>query len=83
MQRKKAARAKLKNFSSKQRLRKAGEDSVLIGCPYCAESFRLPVDKGNGDSQTFVYDCAVCCRPILVKLTVDDDGVISGYGEAE
>ncbi len=40
-------------------------------CPYCGEPLTLLVDESAGP-QAYVEDCAVCCRPIEVRL--DDDG---------
>jgi hypothetical protein len=34
----------------------------------------LPVDLVGGDSQDFVQDCEVCCRPWLVRVRLDEDG---------
>jgi Cysteine-rich CPXCG len=48
-------------------------DSVLIHCPYCGEPIEILVD-GSVDSQHYIEDCQVCCRPIEVAVTVDEDG---------
>ncbi|QBB69390.1 CPXCG motif-containing cysteine-rich protein [Pseudolysobacter antarcticus] len=48
-------------------------DFVNLTCPYCGESFETPVDSSAG-SQRYVEDCAVCCRPIEVFVSVDDAG---------
>jgi len=44
-----------------------------IDCPYCGESYDTTVDLSSGD-QHYVEDCAVCCRPIVLVLSLDDDG---------
>jgi hypothetical protein len=54
---------------------------VAIHCPYCGESFETSVDLSAG-SQSYVEDCAVCCRPIEVRLTVSDDGELLGVSTA-
>jgi transcription elongation factor Elf1 len=46
---------------------------VTLDCPYCGESFASQVDVSAG-AQTYVEDCAVCCRPIVVVFHVDDSG---------
>jgi len=46
---------------------------VDVDCPYCGESIGLLVDTSAGP-QEYVEDCAVCCRPMTVRLTVDRDG---------
>jgi len=34
-------------------------------CPYCGESTEVPIDTSI-DSQRFITDCEVCCRPFEV-----------------
>jgi Cysteine-rich CPXCG len=51
-------------------------DFITLTCPYCGESFETPVD-GSAGSQRYVEDCAVCCRPIEVSVTVDDAGELA------
>ncbi|HEY7871217.1 MAG TPA: CPXCG motif-containing cysteine-rich protein [Rudaea sp.] len=48
-------------------------ETVVIHCPYCGESYETAVDLSAG-SQSYVEDCAVCCKPIEVALRVADDG---------
>jgi hypothetical protein len=43
-------------------------------CPYCGEAISLWVDAGGGPNRSYVEDCSVCCRPINVQISVDDDG---------
>jgi hypothetical protein len=42
-------------------------------CPYCWETIELEVDLSAG-GQTYTEDCAVCCQPLLVRLTIPEDG---------
>lgn len=42
-------------------------------CPYCGEPIELSVDESI-DSQHYIEDCQVCCRPIEVTATIDADG---------
>ena len=39
-------------------------------CPYCGESGEAVIDLSGGD-QTYIEDCAVCCRPIVFILQTD------------
>lgn len=48
-------------------------EMVAIHCPYCGESYDTVIDVSAG-SQSYVEDCAVCCRPIEIVLRVADDG---------
>ncbi len=46
-------------------------------CPYCGERIELLLDAGLNDSTeslTYIEDCQVCCRPIVVMLSIDDQG---------
>ncbi|MBN8483038.1 MAG: CPXCG motif-containing cysteine-rich protein [Xanthomonadales bacterium] len=54
---------------------------VVIHCPYCGESFETSVDVSAG-AQAYVEDCAVCCRPIEVRVRIDDDGGLAGVSTA-
>lgn len=45
-----------------------------LRCPHCHQSLDVWVDPSGGQSQTYVEDCAVCCRPLLLRITLDDDG---------
>ena len=47
--------------------------SATITCPYCGEAIELLVDDSAGN-QRYIEDCQVCCRPITVVVTIDDDG---------
>jgi len=46
--------------------------SQPVQCPYCWEEIELDIDVSGG-SQTYTEDCHVCCQPILVRLTVDEE----------
>jgi hypothetical protein len=49
--------------------------SKNIECPYCGESIELIIDD-SVESQQYVEDCSVCCRPISVEVSVDDSSGI-------
>ncbi len=47
-----------------------------VQCPYCWEEFSLLVDA-SVESQEYVEDCEVCCRPIDFVVEVDaEDRVV-------
>lgn len=50
-------------------------DHVEVGCPYCGESFSVVADPGE-EGQQYIEDCHVCCRPVSLQVTIDEDGVI-------
>jgi hypothetical protein len=44
-----------------------------LHCPYCGEPISVVVDHSLGD-QEYVEDCQVCCRPLVLNISVDADG---------
>ena len=46
-------------------------------CPYCSENNELLVDVSGGPNQEFVVDCEICCAPILVRLKIRGEAVVS------
>jgi|HubBroStandDraft_5_1064220.scaffolds.fasta_scaffold12873_2 hypothetical protein len=45
-------------------------------CPYCGEEISMVLDLSVG-RQTYIEDCEVCCKPIEVSFTVEDDELAS------
>lgn len=47
-----------------------------LDCPSCGESYDTAIDTSAGPA-TFIEDCAVCCRPMVVAVDIDpaDDEV--------
>jgi hypothetical protein len=48
--------------------RRALNSSVELPCPFCGEVGIITVDEGGGEHQTYVEDCAVCCKPRVVHI---------------
>lgn len=44
-------------------------------CPYCGEKIEILVDVSI-DAQSYIEDCSVCCRPIELSVTLDQDDVV-------
>jgi hypothetical protein len=42
-------------------------------CGYCGETVETSIDVSAGDSQIYVEDCSVCCRPNVLHVTIDPD----------
>ena len=61
-------------------LRAPGQSFILGGmeyfftCPYCWEQISMVLDT-SAKGQIYVEDCEVCCHPIEVRYTVEDDAV--------
>ena len=53
-----------------------------IRCPYCDEAISILVDDSVPE-QSYVEDCQVCCRPIVLDVHINDDGVALVNARAE
>jgi hypothetical protein len=51
----------------------------LVTCPFCGESGEVEaeIDETEPGRHVFVQDCAVCCRPWTVCITVAPDGDVT------
>jgi len=49
------------------------EDEIEVVCPYCGEPGSVSAAPGEED-ESFVQDCAVCCRPWQVRIRHRRDG---------
>ena len=45
-----------------------------LTCPYCGENIQLFLDCSI-NSQEYIEDCQVCCRPINVIINIEDEEV--------
>ena len=45
-------------------------------CPYCGETIDMLIDC-SVPQQDYIEDCQVCCRPIAVAVSIDQDGSIN------
>jgi cysteine-rich CPXCG protein len=50
------------------------DTTASVVCPYCGEENEIAVDPGSGDSQEYIEDCQVCCRPWRVMVGYDAAG---------
>jgi len=43
-------------------------------CPYCGEKISMLLDLSvdSIDEQTYIEDCEVCCRPIMVSYSISE-----------
>ncbi len=53
-----------------------------ITCPYCWETIELTLDL-SVETQRYVEDCSVCCRPIVITYSAGPDGLESLDAAAE
>ncbi len=47
-------------------------ETVALRCPYCGEPIELVIDCSL-ETQSYIEDCEVCCRPIDISVTVGSD----------
>ena len=45
-----------------------------ITCPYCWETIEVTLDLSVAE-QSYVEDCSVCCRPIVIRYRADETGL--------
>ena len=57
-------------------------DDARIPCPHCGELIDIPVET-DGSQGSYVIDCSVCCRPIIVHVELTGDGMIRVSAEKE
>ncbi|MEJ6526720.1 MAG: CPXCG motif-containing cysteine-rich protein [OM182 bacterium] len=57
-------------------------ESVYSSCPYCGEPIELLIDCSVRE-QEYVEDCQVCCSPIMVHTSIDNEGDPSVFLSSE
>ena len=73
---------KKKKRNSRTRRREIVDEGTYV-CDACGEEIVVPLDASAGDSQEYVEDCPVCCRPNVVHVEFDDDGSARVWAEPE
>jgi hypothetical protein len=46
-----------------------------ITCPHCWQSIEITLDLSEPE-QTYIEDCSVCCRPIVIRVSSADGEVL-------
>ncbi|MBI4546594.1 MAG: CPXCG motif-containing cysteine-rich protein [Ignavibacteriae bacterium] len=57
--------------------------SATYQCAYCGEGNEALVDPSGGDEQTYTEDCAVCCRPNVLHISISSEGSVTLTAELE
>lgn len=47
------------------------DPTAEIECPHCAEFFTIFLDLSQGSTE-YIEDCQVCCKPIMIKVFIED-----------
>ncbi len=45
-------------------------------CPYCLAEISMLVDP-SVSSQKYIEDCEVCCNPIEVQITIEENEIVA------
>jgi cysteine-rich CPXCG protein len=61
--------------------RPASEASYV--CDACGETIVIPIDLSAGESQEYVEDCPVCCRPNVIHVELDEGAEPRVWAEGE
>ena len=59
----------------KRKKKRRPKDDASYFCDACGEEIVIPVDLSAGETQEYVEDCPVCCRPNVIHVEIDDDDV--------
>ncbi len=70
-------------MKKKRKKRKRPTDEASYVCDACGEEIVIPLDLSAGESQEYVEDCPVCCRPNVIHVEIYDDGEVRAWAEAE
>jgi hypothetical protein len=73
----------VKKRPRRRRARREAQPEASYVCDSCGEEIVVPVDVSAGCSQDYVEDCPVCCHPMRLQVTIDEDGSARIEGEHE
>jgi hypothetical protein len=59
------------------------QDEATYICGACGEEIVVPLDLSAGESQEYVEDCPVCCRPNVIHVEIHPDGEAQVWAESE
>ncbi len=63
----------MKKKRRRRSARSAAEAAYV--CDACGEEIVIPIDLSAGESQEYVEDCPVCCRPNVIHVELDGNEV--------
>jgi hypothetical protein len=63
--------------------RASSQQEASYVCDACSEEIVIPVDLTEGETQTYVEDCPVCCRANTLHIQIDRHGTIQVRAEPE
>ena len=57
-------------------------ENILVQCPQCGEEFAIQIETVVEGRVEMIEDCAICCRPALVQITIQGGQISSIEVEA-
>jgi hypothetical protein len=70
-------------MKKRRRRRPATTEEASYTCDACGEEIVIPIDLSAGESQEYIEDCPVCCRPNMIHIEIRDGGEIALWAERE
>ncbi len=55
-------------------------DEYFFQCPYCWEQISMLIDTSQR-RQNYIEDCEICCNPIQIDVTCEDQENVSFQAE--
>ena len=56
-------------------------DEYFFQCPYCWERISMLIDVSQKE-QKYIEDCEICCNPIQISLTTENQEITSFQAES-
>ncbi|NJL88051.1 MAG: CPXCG motif-containing cysteine-rich protein [Leptolyngbyaceae cyanobacterium SM1_1_3] len=51
------------------------QNTAEFHCAFCGEPNLTFVDISAGNSQSYIEDCQVCCRPNVLYISIDEEEI--------
>ncbi len=67
----------------RRRSRPGPNEEASYTCDACGEEIVIPIDLSAGESQEYVEDCPVCCRPNVIHVEIEEGGETRVWAEGE
>jgi|SRR6478672_13447170 hypothetical protein len=75
--------ATIDEMKKRRRRRPATTEDASYTCDACGEEIVIPIDLSAGESQEYIEDCPVCCRPNVIHIEIREGGEIALWAEEE
>jgi transcription elongation factor Elf1 len=56
-------------------------EEYFFQCPYCWEQISMLIDTSQ-NSQNYIEDCEICCNPIQISATAEQQEITSFLSES-